>query len=766
MHWSERISEEQVKQIEECWLKELKNIEGCIEEEVPECSVRCPFHLNVREMLERLKKGYINSAYRQFYKAVAFPVIVANCCDAPCREHCVMRNKGGALDIPRIERALLKYAVNTKPSRYNMPGRDEKIAVIGAGMSGLGCALRLLNRKYQVSVFDILTVPGGCVRMLMDSELVDREIRVQFENENCDWHLGECINDPLKLLKEGYHAVYIATGLGGDDFGLLTDNRIGLCASKTAGIYLGGRLTGATPMEALAQGFRAAGLIDGYLKTGIMRVLESEDKSHVNIPEEFLEEKLAITPTDNGEFTKEEAVLEAERCASCKCDTCMRGCPLMRYYEKGPKRINTDIYVSVRPETLDGNGTVATRLIGSCHHCGYCRNVCPSGIDLDSLIMMSHSLMTANETMPWAWHEYWLRDMAFSRKEAGITIIDRVNGNPFLFFPGCQTGGSDPRYVTEPFRLLKELEPQTGLYLTCCGAPALWASALEIHKDSITEIRNVWKAAGKPVFILSCPSCIKMFKQFLPEIKTVSLYEFLAEHDVIPKRLSTGEIVEIFDPCVSEGNNLLRESVRKLVEAGKYNYVERKRDIVCCSYGGQVDIANPHYSDWLAQKQAFSSENTYITYCVNCRDTFASKGKRTFHILDLLFDLNDSNRCPPGVNARRTARLELKKYLEGKMDCPGDKAFDCRYFEMTNDAFFKPDSQLIEKLDRERILWEDVCNIVLEIEKTGDKIMDNVSGDYFGHRMIGHMTYWVRYVVKDGKYRVINAYAHRMKIDG
>ena len=321
--------------------------------------------------------------------------------------------------------------------------------------------------------------------------------------------------------------------------------------------------------------------------------------------------------------------------------------------------------------------------------------------------------------------------------------------------------------MTESFRLLKTIEPQTGLMVSCCGAPALWASAPQAHEEALSQIRNTWELAGRPVFILSCPSCLKMFEKFLPEIEAVSLYEYLAEHKTVPKRSGGGSIWQVFDPCSSRGRDSLQQSVRDIAAAGGYHLAETDEETVCCSYGGHTDLANPRYTDWLAKKRAFAAEEPYITYCVNCRDTFAAKGKETVHILDLILDLNDGHRAPHGANARRRARLALKQYIENGMPEISDlKELFGGENMPGNDRFFAPDEELSGKLEKQRLIWDDLQNVVLSLEEDGDTIEDTEAKCLIGHRMLGNMTYWVRYRKEDGRYRLLGAYAHRMKIEG
>jgi hypothetical protein len=60
------------------------------------------------------------------------------------------------------------------------------------------------------------------------------------------------------------------------------------------------------------------------------------------------------------------------------------------------------------------------------------------------------------------------------------------------FFPGCQLGAADPRYVTEPYRWLLSKKRDTGLLLRCCGVPAEWAGNEKLHESAIDGLREDW----------------------------------------------------------------------------------------------------------------------------------------------------------------------------------------------------------------------------------------------------------------------------------
>ena len=65
------------------------------------------------------------------------------------------------IDLLELERAAVKYARSLDPINFNVPVKDKKIAVIGAGISGLACAFKLAAKKYQVTVFEKTDRIGG-----------------------------------------------------------------------------------------------------------------------------------------------------------------------------------------------------------------------------------------------------------------------------------------------------------------------------------------------------------------------------------------------------------------------------------------------------------------------------------------------------------------------------------------------------------------------------------------------------------------------------
>ena len=165
---------------------------------------------------------------------------------------------------------------------------------------------------------------------------------------------------------------YLATGAGGEAFGLLGDVDRETLATSRDGVFLGGSLMGGSLAEALADGLAASQLAEHYLKTGRMGRRRSPSETRVSLDTRLLQDAPAVeAASEEGAYDDREAVKEAGRCLGCRCDACQKHCDLMKYYRKYPQVIQDEVRYTIHPASLDGSGTLAKRLIGTCNQCGF-----------------------------------------------------------------------------------------------------------------------------------------------------------------------------------------------------------------------------------------------------------------------------------------------------------------------------------------------------------------------------------------------------------
>ncbi len=762
--------------------KYYEQFDGCIQKEIPYCQATCPFHLDVKDFVEKVQRGTFNAAYKTFRNAVSFPVIVAELCYEPCKINCPRGREemgGCAIELKALEKTVVREATSKEPLDFNVPKKDKHIAVIGAGISGLVCALRLASKKYSVTVYEATSQKGGSLLSLYPdkAELFIEDIELQMKHEDITYLFDTKVESIAELAGKGYDAVYIATGRGGTDFGLLSKKPN---ADYIEGLacFAGGSLRQDNKIEALADGIRAAAHIEAYLKTGNLLYPDDDRTTKVQIDPSKTSVALGPAPDENGSFSREDAVLEARRCLKCSCDSCMIYCDLVNYTNKWPLRIKDEVKATMHKGQADIKPQPAKRLINFCTHCGLCKEVCPAEIDMDNMFLEAKAELHGTSRMPWGFHDFWQRDMENANGPLSSLIkapphADQ-SGTKYAFFPGCQLGASEPSYVIDTYKLLLDNDPGIAMFLQCCGVPVKWAGNTEAHKAVIEDLRTRWKELGKPTLIVACPSCIKNFTEFLPEIPLISLYEYLVERNLINAEDRTvsdlDETMSVFDPCASRGNQGLRQAVRTIAESQGVKLEPlpvQEEHSACCSFGGQVAIAGPKYADYIVDKRISESDNPYITYCINCRDAFLAAGKKVIHILDPVLgrdvsmsDAENGKDRLPTVTERRRNRYNLKKNLLKEV-----------WSEDIMEEMPKTDIKLVigpemrAKLDKEKIFEDEIAQVIEFCERTGRKVENLEKGSFTGYKVIGNNTYWAEYRKEGDEYHLLNAYFHRMKIN-
>jgi Fe-S oxidoreductase len=645
--------------------------------------------------------------------------------------------------MPLLERACMEYARSTGPDAYNLPQKEQRIAVVGAGISGLTCALKFATNRYRVTLYERSGAIGGSLADVLPADLYIPEIEKQFSGLeytlalNADVHALEDIE---------YDAVYLSAGV--------------TLSGAGEGVFRCPQGLGL--MGEIADGVNSLHEIEWYLKTGRRRVKEDKGEDRPKLPAPSVPDAPVVLPESGESYTKEEARREAGRCLQCDCSICMQHCDLLRHNNNYPDRLRDDVDVTMNPNPLY-TGRVALRQISSCNLCGLCKKVCPVNVDVGDYLLRTRKELFGIGALPAVYHEYWLRDMAFANSEkASLTLKPEQSPPGYVFFPGCQLGGSDPRYVTETYAYLLGHFPNTALFLRCCGTPALWAGDAALFEAELGALVSEWESMGRPELLLACPSCMRMFKEYLSAIPCRMVYDVMLEQGGLENSAAeASKRAAVFDPCSSRDNAELQQSIRALARGGGFVLEELphgKDTARCCSWGGQIYPADPEYTKKIVKNRVEESELPYIAYCANCRDIFTAAGKQCLHIMDVVFGLNDFERKPPTLSERRKNRVLLRKKLiehyGRNIPAPEEEVL---LKLIMND-------ELKQRASAEFILDEDICAVIELCEKTGRKLLNTETNRLTGHLQRGIITYWVEYEPKEEGFEVFNAYCHRMMI--
>jgi len=187
------------------------------------CQHTCPVGINVPKYVAHIAAGEYLESVETIRERNPFPAICGRICHHPCEGRC----RRGELDEPVAIRSLKRFAADwyfdhiseLSPPEPFPRTKPHKVAVVGAGPTGLSCAYYLAQMGYGVTVFEALPVGGGMLSVAipefrLPSRVIEKEIDYIVKSGvdiRYDSPIGANFTvDDLK--KDGFAAVFIAAG--------------------------------------------------------------------------------------------------------------------------------------------------------------------------------------------------------------------------------------------------------------------------------------------------------------------------------------------------------------------------------------------------------------------------------------------------------------------------------------------------------------------------------------------------------------------------
>ena len=195
----------------------LMKPERSYEDNVVPCRATCPAHIDIPAYIRYIKEGDFDKATAVIREKVPFPETLGSVCTRNCETQCKRGELNAPVSICRLKRAA---ATNESGEWKNHVRKDaptgKKVAVIGAGPSGLTAAYYLAKKGHEVTVFEKNEKAGGQCRYgipayRLPDELLDREIATILE-AGITLKTGEACEEPAKLLADGFNAVLVSIG--------------------------------------------------------------------------------------------------------------------------------------------------------------------------------------------------------------------------------------------------------------------------------------------------------------------------------------------------------------------------------------------------------------------------------------------------------------------------------------------------------------------------------------------------------------------------
>ena len=201
----------------------IREAQRCLHCKVPLCKKGCPIGNDIPDWIHELKKGNMGNAISIIRAKSNLPAVCGRVCahEKQCEGSCVLGKKGQPVNIGKLERFVADFDSDNELTHEDVAEKSRgKVAVIGAGPSGITVAGDLAREGFAVEIFEMEAQCGGVLRYgipeyRLPKEVVAREIRY-IEKMGVVIHRNTHVGVQItvdSLFAQGFDAIFIGTGL-------------------------------------------------------------------------------------------------------------------------------------------------------------------------------------------------------------------------------------------------------------------------------------------------------------------------------------------------------------------------------------------------------------------------------------------------------------------------------------------------------------------------------------------------------------------------
>ena len=188
----------------------------------PYCEWKCPVHNYIPDWLKLVSEGNLFEAAELSHRTNTLPEICGRVCpqDRLCEGACTLNDGFGAVTIGSVEKYITDTALEQgwRPDMSGVTPTGKKVAIIGAGPAGLGCADILVRNGVEAVVFDKYAEIGGLLTFgippfKLEKDVVKRRREVM-EGMGVEFRLNTEIGKDISFqqLVDDYDAVFLGMG--------------------------------------------------------------------------------------------------------------------------------------------------------------------------------------------------------------------------------------------------------------------------------------------------------------------------------------------------------------------------------------------------------------------------------------------------------------------------------------------------------------------------------------------------------------------------
>jgi heterodisulfide reductase subunit D len=361
-----------------------------------------------------------------------------------------------------------------------------------------------------------------------------------------------------------------------------------------------------------------------------------------------------------------------------RCGKCLSVCPVYREtrIETMSPRGRVALYRAVGEADLETSQVYANKFY-TCLMCEACREVCPSGVELDVIMdrvradlahsgLLPSSLQRLSEIIVSAGNISdednvrrlgWTENM--TSRPVGLNYSGQVE---VTYFVGCVSSLFPASYCI-PQSLVETFEKAGVNYALiggdehCCGYPLLLNGeserALEMARHNVEAVRTI----GATKVVMACPSCYHMWKHTYPKLLddgAMDGLEILHETGILAELARTDRLhfkpwpvtITYHDSCdLGRKSGIFeppREVLRAIPELKLVEMADHREHSLCCGGGGNLETYNRELAQALPLRRLKQAQNAaasvIVVSCQQCKRTLAGAARREkirIRVLDL-----------------------------------------------------------------------------------------------------------------------------------
>ena len=194
----------------------------CLECGNPYCEWKCPVHNFIPNWLKLISEGNIFEAAELSHQTNSLPEVCGRVCpqDRLCEGACTLNDGFGAVTIGNAEKYITDtaFAMGWRPDMSKVVWTDKKVAIIGAGPAGIGCADILVRNGVKPVVFDKYPEIGGLLTFGIPEFKLEKSVmsrrREIFTEMGVEFRLNTEVGKDITIdeLLRDYDAVFMGMG--------------------------------------------------------------------------------------------------------------------------------------------------------------------------------------------------------------------------------------------------------------------------------------------------------------------------------------------------------------------------------------------------------------------------------------------------------------------------------------------------------------------------------------------------------------------------